>query len=102
MGVALIVVGPDKLPDLAKSLARGLVELKKTASALKESFDEELAEDGAAWRPGPDDRYPPRILTSSGTDEAAREQPAADSDLPPASINQEDGKAAPGQQTPNP
>ncbi|OGR16455.1 MAG: hypothetical protein A2X81_10050 [Desulfobacterales bacterium GWB2_56_26] len=38
MALALIVVGPDKLPDLARSLAKGLMELKKTAESLKGSF----------------------------------------------------------------
>ncbi|MGB3212705.1 MAG: twin-arginine translocase TatA/TatE family subunit [Desulforhopalus sp.] len=41
LALALIVVGPDKLPDLARSLAKGLMELKKTAEGLKESFKEE-------------------------------------------------------------
>ncbi len=41
MALALIVVGPDKLPDLARSLAKGLMELKKTAEGLKESLTEE-------------------------------------------------------------
>ena len=38
MALALIVVGPDKLPDLARSLAKGMMELKKTAESLKGSF----------------------------------------------------------------
>ncbi len=41
MALALIVVGPDKLPDLARSLAKGIMELKKTAEGLKDSFAEE-------------------------------------------------------------
>ena len=41
MAVALIVVGPDKLPDLARSLAKGLGELKKTMNQVKESLTEE-------------------------------------------------------------
>lgn len=41
MALALIVVGPDKLPDLARSLAKGLMELKKTAESLKSSFAEQ-------------------------------------------------------------
>ncbi len=40
--LALIVVGPDKLPDLARSIAKGVQELKKTVSGLKESLTEEL------------------------------------------------------------
>jgi sec-independent protein translocase protein TatB len=42
LALALIVVGPEKLPDLAKSLAKQLLELKKTANALKDSLQEEL------------------------------------------------------------
>ena len=38
MALALIVIGPDKLPDLARSLAKGLMDLKKTAEGLKSSF----------------------------------------------------------------
>jgi sec-independent protein translocase protein TatB len=41
LALALIVVGPDKLPDLARSVAKGIFELKKTASTLKESLTEE-------------------------------------------------------------
>ena len=41
LALALIVVGPDKLPDLARSMAKGLLELKKTAEGLKASFTEE-------------------------------------------------------------
>ncbi|WP_457576277.1 twin-arginine translocase TatA/TatE family subunit [Desulfomarina sp.] len=41
LALALIVVGPDKLPDLARSVAKGIMELKKTAEGLKESFTEE-------------------------------------------------------------
>lgn len=41
MALALIVIGPDKLPDMARSLAKGLMELKKTAESLKTSFAEE-------------------------------------------------------------
>jgi len=40
LALALIVVGPDKLPDLARSVAKGILELKKTANTLKESLTE--------------------------------------------------------------
>ncbi len=43
LAVALIVVGPDKLPELAKKLAAGLSDLKKTTADLKKSFTEEGA-----------------------------------------------------------
>ncbi len=44
LGLGLIVLGPEKMPELARSLAKGLVELKKTAETLKESMQEELRE----------------------------------------------------------
>jgi Tat protein translocase TatB subunit len=44
LALALIVVGPEKLPDLARSLARGMLELKKTANALRDSIQEEVRE----------------------------------------------------------
>jgi TatA/E family protein of Tat protein translocase len=44
--VALIVLGPKKLPDLAKSLGRALREFKKATAELKETFqvDSEISE----------------------------------------------------------
>lgn len=41
LAVALIVVGPDKLPELARSLAKGVNELKKTMNQVKDSLNEE-------------------------------------------------------------
>jgi sec-independent protein translocase protein TatB len=44
LAVALIVIGPKKLPDLAKSLGRAMGEFKKATRELKESvgIDDEL------------------------------------------------------------
>jgi len=39
LAVALIVIGPKKLPDLAKSLGRAMGEFKKATSDLKESME---------------------------------------------------------------
>lgn len=39
LAIALIVIGPKKLPDLAKSLGRALREFKKATSELKESIE---------------------------------------------------------------
>jgi len=39
LAVALIVLGPKKLPDLAKSLGKALGEFKKATRELKESID---------------------------------------------------------------
>ena len=41
LALALIVVGPDKLPELARTVAKGVLELKKTVAGLKENFADE-------------------------------------------------------------
>ena len=40
--VALIVFGPKTLPDLAKSLGKGMAEFKKATDDLKSSIDTDL------------------------------------------------------------
>lgn len=39
MAIALIVIGPKKLPDLARALGRALGEFKKATSELKDSLE---------------------------------------------------------------
>jgi sec-independent protein translocase protein TatB len=39
--IALIVVGPSKLPDLARSLGRGLAEFKRATTELKETVEQD-------------------------------------------------------------
>ena len=39
LAVALIVIGPKKLPDLAKSLGRALGEFKRATSEIKETME---------------------------------------------------------------
>ena len=41
MVIALIVIGPQKLPELAKSLGKGLAEFKKATDDFKQSIDTE-------------------------------------------------------------
>ncbi|MCD4722394.1 MAG: twin-arginine translocase TatA/TatE family subunit, partial [Desulfobacula sp.] len=41
LAIALIVIGPKKLPDLAKTLGRALGEFKRSAQDFKRSIDVE-------------------------------------------------------------
>ena len=45
LAIALIVIGPKKLPDLAKTLGRALGEFKRATSDLKESIQAETGLD---------------------------------------------------------
>ena len=78
MAVALIVVGPEKLPELAKALGKGIVELKKAAASLKESFAEE-DEDHPAWNEQDMDKHPNKLLEAYNDlpEDAMPEKPEA-------------------------
>lgn len=39
--IALLVIGPNKLPDLAKSLGKGLAEFKKASEDFQRNIQEE-------------------------------------------------------------
>ncbi|NVO00891.1 MAG: TatA/E family twin arginine-targeting protein translocase [Geobacteraceae bacterium] len=39
--IALIVIGPQKLPELAKSLGKGLAEFKRATEDFKQGIDDE-------------------------------------------------------------
>jgi sec-independent protein translocase protein TatB len=74
MAIALIVVGPDKLPELAKSLGKGIVELKKAAAGLKESLHED--DDDNNWEQAALDDHPNKLFEAYKNlpDEASPEQ----------------------------
>ncbi len=40
--VALLVFGPRKLPDLGRSLGKGLAEFKRASNELKRTWEEEV------------------------------------------------------------
>ena len=46
MVIALIIIGPSKLPDLAKAIGKGLAEFKKATHEIKENLnmEEELSD----------------------------------------------------------
>ena len=40
--IALIIFGPRKLPELGKSLGKGLAEFKRASNELKQTWEEEV------------------------------------------------------------
>src|SRR3954469_22198369 len=42
LGLALLLLGPDQLPSLAKSLGKGLRELRKATDDIKGQFESEI------------------------------------------------------------
>ncbi|MBU0681374.1 MAG: twin-arginine translocase TatA/TatE family subunit [Proteobacteria bacterium] len=110
MALALIVVGPDKLPGLAKTVAKQILELKKAANSLKDSLQDELAEEKEslkeltsgfedvdvslahltnAKRKVEADIYPPQAAKNVGESAQQTEEAAAVSDLSGDNVEEE-------------
>lgn len=76
LAIALIVIGPKKLPDLAKSLGRALGEFKKATSDLKETLevDTDLSDVKKAFD---DMNQDIRETVTEGVNEADGDRPAS-------------------------
>lgn len=70
LGLALIVLGPKKLPELAKALGKGLAEFRRATDELKEEF-----------------RQMEREVDAPSPPVAQKEPPAAE-ESPPATVEQ--------------
>ncbi|GBE36426.1 sec-independent protein translocase protein TatAd [bacterium BMS3Bbin07] len=55
--VVLIVFGPQKLPELARSLGKGVAELKKAINGIKDQIDTEVKEVHDPLREGLSDTF---------------------------------------------
>jgi Tat protein translocase TatB subunit len=91
LAVALIVIGPKKLPDLAKSLGRALGEFRKATTDLKESLivDTEINEIKTSFKGKNSDTNTPRDVNPNGekvpTAEASDAKPVISDSSPQAS-----------------
>ena len=43
LGLALLLLGPDQLPQMAKAIGKGLREIRKATDDLKGQFEQEVA-----------------------------------------------------------
>lgn len=51
--VALIFFGPKRLPDLAKTLGKGIAEFKKASEEVRKGIDDAVKEESAEEAPKP-------------------------------------------------
>lgn len=73
--VVLIFFGPKRLPDLAKSLGKGIAEFKKASEEVRKGIDEAVREAEAEVKDsGPDS--PADDAPRSGTPPSAGADPA--------------------------
>ncbi|MFA6147367.1 MAG: Sec-independent protein translocase protein TatB [bacterium] len=107
--VVLIFFGPKRLPDLAKSLGKGIAEFKKASDEVRKGIDEAVKEESEA-----ETQKPPEDLSSYGkapgsapaAEEVPPSEPAQASPLPDASAPKDpvspSAETAAGTQVPPP
>ena len=77
--IALIVFGPKKLPELGKSLGKGLAEFKRASNELRNTLEEEVRLDEQRSAPP----APPQIGASPETIHSSAKE-AIDAVSPPS------------------
>ena len=91
MALALIVLGPKRLPDLARALGRGLSEFKRATDELKQTFDEETRTHDFKRPPGSHGKLtPPGAMHDPYPEEANPVETSSDADS--SSVDKEENK----------
>ncbi|WP_285907503.1 Sec-independent protein translocase protein TatB [Pseudodesulfovibrio pelocollis] len=76
--VALIVIGPKKLPDLLRSLGKGMAEFKRVSTDVKSTLDDEVKKaEAAARKREVDEEMERRKAEKAAAEKAASETPPA-------------------------
>jgi sec-independent protein translocase protein TatA len=81
MVLALIIFGPKRLPELGRTLGKGLAEFRKASNDLKRSIENEIHEVDEAQRPQVS-RLPSRA--PAGTAAAGEVAEVAEETAPPS------------------
>lgn len=85
LGLALLLLGPDQLPQMAKSIGKGLREIRKATDDLKGQFEEEIArlDDEPVKRRMISPVPPPSAAAAASDPAAARAIARTAASLPP-------------------
>ncbi len=92
LAIALIVIGPKRLPDVAKALGRGLGEFKRATDEMKQSFNDipnpkdigkQLLQDEPEQPKGAPSVYPPEHSVELDEAEAAEQEADAQAEIKP-------------------
>ena len=73
--IALLVLGPNEIPKLAKTLGRGMREIERAKNELKDSINFELEEKEAREPKTPEKDEPPAEVKDSVNDNPTSNSP---------------------------
>jgi len=90
--VALIVIGPKKLPDMLRSLGKGMAEFKRVTTDVKSTLDDEVKKAEAAARKREVDEEMERRKAEKAASAEPKAEAAAGPETPPADDPKTDAK----------
>jgi sec-independent protein translocase protein TatB len=74
LGLALIVLGPKKLPELARALGKGMAELRRATDEIKDEF-RQMDNDIQDGQPSDQKPFDPYLSDPETDSEAAASRP---------------------------
>lgn len=89
LALALVVIGPKRLPDIARALGRGFTEFKNATDELKSSFNNEVRQADIRDQILEKGKMTPPDPSYDPYQNANNEQPISPEDLPPGVVNME-------------
>ena len=98
LAIALIVIGPKKLPEVARTIGRGLGELRRASYDLQRTLSLEQLDDAPPFHQVPDRATQERLRNKTAAEPAETggtpRAPLADAAPPTADDSKETGAAA--------
>src|SRR5688572_23636498 len=79
LAVALLVFGPEKLPQIAKSISKGLRDLRRASDDLRSSVQMSMDDDEPVMKP----KLPPKVKPTAGIPDPPPAPPVVETALPP-------------------
>ncbi|MFU2207440.1 Sec-independent protein translocase protein TatB [Solidesulfovibrio sp. C21] len=101
--VALIVIGPSKLPDLMRTLGKGMAEFRRMSNDVKSTFEAEVdrAEREKRQSEAQKELYPEKPAEDAAEAAAAANATPVDAEAKPAQAATKQAEAqAPGKEAP--
>lgn len=101
--VALIVFGPKRLPDLARSLGKGIAEFKKASEEVRKGIEDAVQEEEKPTTPpkehtaaAPNPQPADSVIYASANPEAGltETQHSGQDDTPPAASSNTDAESS--------
>ncbi len=102
MIVALLVVGPKKLPELARSLGKALHQVKSMTDDVKQTFEEDLDDNPSQDTSEASGEDEPHTTEASGDGEAAVDARPDEAHIPGEEKPAEDQAVAESEETTGP